>query len=65
MRRKHKQPRETWLERALRLRKKAEERLGRTMVALIWANMRVHRAPRRPLEPASLARLRAEDTENR
>jgi hypothetical protein len=58
-------PKETALEREWRLRKKAEQRLGRAMAELVWAHMRAYRVRRRPLEAPDLARRWADRPENR
>jgi hypothetical protein len=64
-RKKRKKPKETWLERELRLRKRAEQKLGESTARFVYTMLKLRGLLPRRLEPPSLARLRAEDTENR
>jgi hypothetical protein len=53
------------IERQQLRRKKAEQRLGRAMAALIWHMVKRAGGGRRPLAVPDLDRLRGEDRENR
>jgi hypothetical protein len=65
-RKRSKRPKETRLEREWRLRKRAEQKLGESTARFVYTMLKLKGLlPRRPLEPPSLARLRAEDSENR